>query len=298
VPGSDIHACLTYLRRVVQVLQPVHLAIYAVRDERPVVVFTDASFQRSTMTGELGIVVWVPTTGRYFYSSSALPSWIVALWTGIEERDTFISPAEALVAACAYLTFPDLVRGRLVHHFVDNDAAKSGLIKGTSSSPHTARVLLDYHVSVGCEGAAGSQGAVCGEASYEVAYKPDVWKRRGVYHARHECQIVLLHHVVHVWLAGGKHHPVERLQAALHIDKQLGALVQCGGDALPLLHDPLDELQQVLRQGEMVIIRGMRQLLGLGEEGELAGISTSLPRHTVPVRLVSHGLLHGRIIAA
>jgi hypothetical protein len=148
VPGSDIHACLTYLRRVVQVLQPVHLAIYAVRDERPVVVFTDASFQRSTMTGELGIVVWVPTTGRYFYSSSALPSWIVALWTGIEERDTFISPAEALVAACAYLTFPDLVRGRLVHHFVDNDAAKSGLIKGTSSSPHTARVLLDYHVSV------------------------------------------------------------------------------------------------------------------------------------------------------
>ena len=147
-PGSDMHACLTYLRRVVQVLRPVSLAIYPVRVERPVVVFTDASFQRATMTGELGIVVWVPERDMYFYSSSGLPSWIVTLWTGIEERETFISPAEALVAACAYFTFPDLLGGRLVHHFVDNDAAKAGLIKGTSSSPHTSLVLLDYHVVV------------------------------------------------------------------------------------------------------------------------------------------------------
>jgi hypothetical protein len=34
------------------------------------------------------------------------------------------------------------------HHFVDNEAAKVGLIKGTSSSPHTSVVLLDYHVVV------------------------------------------------------------------------------------------------------------------------------------------------------
>ena len=47
-----------------------------------------------------------------------------------------------------------------------------------------------------------------------------------------------------------------------------------------------------------MIVRRMRQLLGLGEEGELAGISTTLPGHTILVRLVSHGLLHGRIIAA
>jgi hypothetical protein len=103
-------------------------------------------FQRVTMTGELGVVVWVPEWDEYFYSSSGLPSWIVALGTGIEERDTFISPTEALVAACAYFTFPDLLRSRLVHHFVDNDAAKAGLIKGTSSSPHTSVVLLEYHV--------------------------------------------------------------------------------------------------------------------------------------------------------
>ena len=111
-------------------------------------VFTDASFQRVTMTGELGIVLWIPELDEYFYSSSGLPSWVVALWTGIEERDTFISPAEALVAACAYMyfTFPDLLRGRFVHHRVDNDAAKAGLIKGTSSIPHTSVVLLDYHV--------------------------------------------------------------------------------------------------------------------------------------------------------
>ena len=148
VPGSGMYACLTYLLEVVRVLRPVSLPIYPVRDERPVVVLTDASFQRETMTGELGIVVWVPWLDQYFYSSSALPPWVVSLWTGIEERDTFISPAEALVAACAYVTFDWLLRGQLVHHFVDNEAAKAGLIKGTSSSPHTAWVLLDYHIAI------------------------------------------------------------------------------------------------------------------------------------------------------
>ena len=42
----------------------------------------------------------------------------------------------------------------------------------------------------------------------------------------------------------------------------------------------------------------MRQRLGLSEEGELARISTTLPGHTILARPVSHGLLHGRIIAA
>ena len=147
VPGSNMHACLTYLLEVVRVLRPVSLPIFPMRDERPVVVLTDASFKRETMTGELGIVVWVPWLDQYFYSSSVLPPWVVRLWTDIEERDTFISPAEALVAACAYITFDWLLRGRLVHHFVDNEAAKAGLIKGTSSSPHTALVLLDYHIA-------------------------------------------------------------------------------------------------------------------------------------------------------
>ena len=148
VAGSNIHACLTYLLAVVRVLRPVSLPIYPMRSERPVIVLTDASFKKVRMTGELGIVVWAPALDRYFYSSSVLPPWIVRLWLDVEERDTLISPAEALVAACAYLTFPDLLRGQLVHHFVDNDAAKAGLIKGTSSSPHTSLVLLDYHVAV------------------------------------------------------------------------------------------------------------------------------------------------------
>ena len=147
VPGSSIYACLTYLLEVVRVLRPVSLPIYPVRNERPVVVLTDASFQREAMTGELGIVIWMPELSQYFYSSSGLPAWVVRLWTDIEVRDTFISPAEALVAVCAYFTFADLLRGRLVHHFVDNEAAKVGLIKGTSSSPHTSLVLLDYHVA-------------------------------------------------------------------------------------------------------------------------------------------------------
>ena len=49
---------------------------------------------------------------------------------------------------CAALTFPAFLRGRLVHVFVDNQAAKAGLIKGTSSAPDSSRILLEYHVQV------------------------------------------------------------------------------------------------------------------------------------------------------
>ena len=41
----------------------------------------------------------------------------------------------------AYETFPDLLRGRLVHHFVDNQAAMSNMISGYSGKPDSAVIL-------------------------------------------------------------------------------------------------------------------------------------------------------------
>ena len=45
---------------------------------------------------------------------------------------------------CAYLTFGDLLRGRLIHHFIDNEPALKGLIKGSSSKPDSCRLIHEY----------------------------------------------------------------------------------------------------------------------------------------------------------
>ena len=122
--------------------------IFPIRSDPPVVVLTDASFEPGAWSGGLGIVVYSPLTREYHYSDSVIPPWILDVFWLLEEKQTYICQAELLAAACAYLTFPDLVFGRLVHHFVDNQPAESGLIKGASSRPDSAFILLEHHIQL------------------------------------------------------------------------------------------------------------------------------------------------------
>ncbi len=41
-----------------------------------------------------------------------------------------------------------MARGRLVHHFDDDEADESGLVKGTSASPDASRILLAVRVQM------------------------------------------------------------------------------------------------------------------------------------------------------
>ena len=64
------------------------------------------------------------------------------------QRKTYICQAELLAYLCAYLTFPDLLKGHLIHHFGDNMAAISGVVKGGSSLPDSARLIHAIHLQV------------------------------------------------------------------------------------------------------------------------------------------------------
>ena len=56
------------------------------------------------------------------------------MWRLAAKR-TYIGQLEICAFVVAYLTFPDLLRGRLVHHFVDNESAIGALIAGGSPQP-------------------------------------------------------------------------------------------------------------------------------------------------------------------
>jgi len=93
-------------------------------------------------------VLYVPEWRVYLFTGAVIPAWIFGIFRAMEAKKTYICQAEILAAACAYFTFPDVVRGRLVHHFIDNESALAGLVKGSSGKPDSARVLLDAHVQI------------------------------------------------------------------------------------------------------------------------------------------------------
>ena len=147
-PTSELGECLVFLLRVLDVLRPVRVPLFPVRAEPPVLVFSDASYKTKNRVGELGVVVWCPVLRQLFCAGGRLPGWTLCLFEYLCKQLTYICQAELYAALCAYVTFPDLLRGRLVHHFIDNKAAEAGLVKGTSPRPASARILLEYHVQI------------------------------------------------------------------------------------------------------------------------------------------------------
>ena len=66
---------------------------------------------------------------------------MLALFERLQKKMTYIAAYELLAEVCAYNSFPDNLRGRIVHHFVDNTAALSGSRSGYSGKPDCARLV-------------------------------------------------------------------------------------------------------------------------------------------------------------
>ena len=147
VRGSPLWSALVALREIIAVLPPVPVPISPVRYDLPLLVWTDAS-SPSTLHGRLGVVIYCPYRNRYWYTSIAAPRHLMCLFSYLEKKQTYICQLELLAVVTALLTFPDLFAGRLVHIFVDNEAAKSNLISGYSPHADSARVIHEYHVQV------------------------------------------------------------------------------------------------------------------------------------------------------
>ena len=124
------------------------------RTDRPLILLTDASEEAVLPTGEIGVFLWDPAAAVSYFTALRLPPAVLAWLQGCKWQKKYITQYELLAAACAYTTFPDVVRGRLVHHFLDNFAAYSGLVRGSSNKPHSARIINNTHAAVlelGCQ---------------------------------------------------------------------------------------------------------------------------------------------------
>ena len=147
LPGTDVYESLRALLLVVDRLRPVEYSLFRRRDWA-VVVMSDASFDMASATGQLGVVVWCPQRQRMFYTAAADLRKLLATLRNFALKQTYITQLELIAAVCAYLTWPDVLADRLVHHFIDNRAARAGLIKGSSGKADSARIITAMHVEL------------------------------------------------------------------------------------------------------------------------------------------------------
>ena len=79
--------------------------------------------------------------------AAADPPWH-ALLTHFEERKTYIAELEAIAALSVYSTYPDVIAGRKVIHFIDNTVALSALVHGYSGKPNLAKAVNVFYLQL------------------------------------------------------------------------------------------------------------------------------------------------------
>ena len=104
-------------------------------------IWTDAAWER--MMGTMGIVIFVPEAGRFYYSFAEVPDWMVRKWVPSMQK---IGQAEILAAILPYISLPPkLLNRRNVIHFVDNTSALSALLNGYSRASDSAWMVNIFH---------------------------------------------------------------------------------------------------------------------------------------------------------
>jgi len=88
----------------------------------------------------VGACILDPTSREYRYFGGTIPQNILEKWVGRGARHV-IAQAELLPVLLARRTFGDLLGGRTQICFVDNEAARCGLIRGSSVNEFSAAII-------------------------------------------------------------------------------------------------------------------------------------------------------------
>ena len=99
------------------------------------------------LRGALGAVVYDPVD-HTAYVASAEPPWALLLSSWNSSRKTYIAELETLAAIAVYSTYPSLIAGRRVNHFIDNTVALSALVHGYAGKPDLAKSVNIFYLQM------------------------------------------------------------------------------------------------------------------------------------------------------
>ena len=112
----------------------------------PVVVFTDGFCEPGedgAVVAGVGAVLFHPNLPEPEYFGEKVPPDLMALWTGDREKSQVVGQAELLPVCMAKELWAKHLAGRAVIYFIDNDAARYGLIAGSSRVPASSMLIFD-----------------------------------------------------------------------------------------------------------------------------------------------------------
>ena len=135
-------ACL-FSKSVLQNSQPKVISVF---DEvRPILVFSDGAWEPDgDCPAGAGYVVVDPATGSRFVTEVRVPGVLIDHWKSMGKAQ-LIAELELLPILVFFQTHMELVRGRRVLPFVDNNAIRDAVAKGSSRSLSVMVMLSEVH---------------------------------------------------------------------------------------------------------------------------------------------------------
>ena len=139
VIDDDLRDCLELLLEVVRLLPAYRIPIFP-SSRKPVVILTDASFESSHTW--LGFVCYCEDWG-FRWAGLETPQWLLDVWERTKHREQPIGQLEGIMGTSPYFSLPaEMLQGRNVMHYVDNQGALYGLIGGRSKDPDLNRICM------------------------------------------------------------------------------------------------------------------------------------------------------------
>jgi len=122
------------------------------KQKPPVIIFTDGSCEPSCKSPHgikagIGVVIYDPIDDYAEAYGGNLPEDLVGLLSNYGAKQQIVGQSELIpcvLAKSILKPWKERLKGRLVLAFVDNDAARYGIIKGSSPSRDSAWILHEY----------------------------------------------------------------------------------------------------------------------------------------------------------
>ena len=111
------------------------------RTSPPVLLYTDASDIPERQEGRAVVGAVLFTSKKVLYTHWIVPEPILSKW---ELRSTFIGQLELLAGPLALYTWGNQLAGSQIIHFVDNESAAAGLVRGYSSKADSSSLIGEY----------------------------------------------------------------------------------------------------------------------------------------------------------
>ena len=108
--------------------------------DMPILIFTDGACEKITT---IGGVIFVPGRGPLCFGAE-VPEELCRHWTSKEAQEQIIGQAELFPLWVARLTWAELVQGKRVIYFVDNESARLAMVKAYSP------ILPSLEIVMGC----------------------------------------------------------------------------------------------------------------------------------------------------